>query len=112
MSAPLPVLELQDLDLMVREFSAPGCAARLRRLGFGAPETVPLERLRARVAGALDRRWLAHYERAQQRYGRGVVAVRGRVCSGCFVTLPTSASPAAGETLTVCESCGRILYWG
>ena len=37
--------------------------------------------------------------------------MRERVCLGCFVTLPTSASPGVGESLTLCESCGRILYW-
>lgn len=106
------VLALQDLDLLLDELASPGAPARLRRLGFGPPDTGGLSRQRSRMVSGLDRRWLAHYERARQRYGRAVVAVRGRVCLGCFVTLPTSASPGEGETLTVCESCGRILYWG
>lgn len=112
MSAPAPVLELQDVDLLLRELSAPAAAGRLRRLGFDPPAPERLARQRGRLLEALDRRWVAHYERARERYGRAVVQVRARVCLGCFVTLPTSAAPGAGETLTVCESCGRILYWG
>jgi predicted nucleic acid-binding Zn-ribbon protein len=30
---------------------------------------------------------------------------------GCFITLPTSSTPETHDTLTLCESCGRILYW-
>ena len=110
MSEPAAVLELQDLDLLLEELGADASRRRLARLGF-APAKPPTERERARLLEALDRRWLQHYERAHQRYGRAVVRVRERVCLGCFITLPTSAAPGAGEWLTVCESCGRILCW-
>jgi len=106
-----PVLDLHDLDLMRAELGERGGVERLRRLGF-APEAIAgLERARTRLLESVDRRWLHHYERARQRYGRGVVAVRDRVCLGCFVTLPTSTSPGAGQSTTVCESCGRVLLW-
>jgi len=102
------VLQLHDLDLMLRELE--DGADRLRKLGLAADASVP-ERARARLLARLDRRWISHYERARNRYGRAVARVRDRVCLGCFVTLPTSVTPPPDEQLTVCESCGRILYW-
>ena len=110
MSGPATVLELQDLDLLLDELGSAAMQRRLARLGFAVPAHGP-ERERAQVMESLERRWAQHYERAHQRYGRAVVRVRERVCLGCFITLPTSASPGPGEWLTVCESCGRILCW-
>ncbi len=111
MSVVAALLELHDLDLQLSEARAPAAIARLRKLGFEPSGPAALERARHRLVAAAERRWLQHYERALQRYGRAVVGVRERVCLGCFVTLPTSAAPGDGETLTLCESCGRILYW-
>jgi predicted nucleic acid-binding Zn-ribbon protein len=113
-SAHGPLVLLHDLDLLLREIQDSEARLRLKRLGFAVDHTALLERARARLAGTVDRRWMTLYDRARHRYGRGVVSVRSRVCLGCFVTLPTSAQPRPGEPheLTVCESCGRILYWG
>lgn len=108
MTTAQDVLHLNDLDLMLREFDRNG--PQLRKLGLAA-ESAVAERARDKLLGRLDRRWVSHYERALRRYGRAVARVHERVCLGCFVTLPTSASPSADERLTVCESCGRILYW-
>jgi predicted nucleic acid-binding Zn-ribbon protein len=112
MSGPRTLLSLQDMDLLIQEMNSAEAQARLGRLGLARGEVGPLEKQRARLVAGLDRRWQRHYERAQARYGRGVVGVRERVCQGCRITLPTSAAPGAGEVLTLCESCGRILYWG
>ncbi len=111
MSDPLPLLHLQDLDLLAGELRDPRAVSRLRKLGFEVRSLEPLERERTRRLEAVEKRWLGSYERALKRYGRGVAAVRERVCLGCFITLPTSAAPGAAETVTMCESCGRILYW-
>jgi predicted nucleic acid-binding Zn-ribbon protein len=105
------VLQLHDLDLMAGELRNPKLKARLKKLGYEFGEITPLERLRPKLLAQIDRRWINHYERALKRYGRAVAVVRDRVCLGCFITLPTSASPNADESLTLCESCGRILYW-
>ena len=105
------LLELHDMDLQLAEARDPTTVARLRKLGFEPLEPAALERARPRLLAGAERRWVQHYERALQRYGRGLVGMRERVCLGCFVTLPTSAAPGAGESLTLCESCGRILYW-
>jgi predicted nucleic acid-binding Zn-ribbon protein len=107
------LVHLGDLDLLLCEARDEASRLRLRKLGL---ELVGLERLgaaRDRLAAAIEHRWMVMYERARQRYGRGVVAVRERVCQGCFVTLPTSATsrPGGGETPRLCESCGRVLIW-
>ena len=105
------LLQLHDVGLMLGELRNPRTVARLKKLGFEARSLTPLEKVRAKLLGVIDRRWLNHYERALGRYGRGVAVVRHRVCLGCFITLPTSAAPSGNESLTVCESCGRLLYW-
>lgn len=112
MSEPLAVLDLDELDGLIGELGSPEVVRRLTRLGFVPAGLADLERERGRLTEGLERRWAQHYLRARQRYGRGVVRVRERVCLGCFITLPTSAAPGPGERLTVCEACGRILYWG
>lgn len=105
------ILKLQDIDLFRAELADARNRLRMRKLGFTDPDPAPLDRMRERLIGTLDRRWLNHYQRAQARYGRAVAFVRERVCQGCFITLPTCASPSGEETITVCESCGRLLYW-
>jgi predicted nucleic acid-binding Zn-ribbon protein len=105
------LLQLHDLDLLLSETREDRSLARLRKLGFEIHEPIVLERARGRLLGTIDRRWLNHYERALKRYGRAMAIVRDRVCQGCFITLPTSISPGTNNALTLCESCGRILYW-
>ncbi len=105
------VLELHDLDLLMGEARDPESQARLKRLGLAIEAPRTLELARRRLLDEIEPRWLVLYERAQRRYGRAVAAVRARVCQGCYMALPRSAAPAAGETLSLCESCGRILYW-
>ncbi|OGF15306.1 MAG: hypothetical protein A2W00_06910 [Candidatus Eisenbacteria bacterium RBG_16_71_46] len=111
MSETRHLLQLHDLDLLLEEARDPELTARLRRLGFGPGDVAAIERSRMRLLAQLDARWLGSYGRALQRYGRGLAAVRDRVCLGCYITLPTSASPRTRGTLTLCESCGRVLYW-
>jgi len=105
------LLELQDLDLLLRMLGRDACRTRLRRMGFTFDGPDRLARRRERLAGRIEPRWIHAYERAASRYGRGLVAVRDRVCTGCYITLPTSSTPEFRDTLTLCESCGRILYW-
>jgi hypothetical protein len=105
------ILQLQDLDLLLAELGNSKSPSRLKKLGYPAIEPAVLERARAKLLTGIDRRWMNHYERAAKRFGRAVAVVRERVCQGCFITLPTSASPGTEERLTLCEQCGRILYW-
>lgn len=110
MSAVDHLVRLHDLDLLGELLADPAVVARHTALGFARADAALLERTRARLAAQLDRRWLHVYERAHVRYGRGLAAVRERVCQGCHITLPTAALPAP-EAPTMCESCGRLLCW-
>jgi hypothetical protein len=106
------LLELHDLDQLLEIARDPACRTRLGRLGFTFDGVPVLERERVKLVAAVDRRWVGIYERSLARYGRGMNVVRERVCQGCFVTLPTSASAPVGESgIHLCESCGRLLYW-
>ena len=113
MTALTQLIHLGDLDLLLREARDAESCLRLRKLGFESMSESKLEEARRRLAAAIERRWMVPYERARQRYGRGIAAVRERVCLGCFVTLPTSAAsrPGAGDTPGLCASCGRVLVW-
>ena len=113
MTALARLVHLGDLDLLLREVRDAESCLRLRKLGFELGGESKIEAARKRLAAAIERRWMVPYERARQRYGRGIAAVRERVCLGCFVTLPTSVAsrPGAGETPGLCESCGRVLIW-
>lgn len=106
------VLELHDVDLLLSLVADEENARVLRRAGYTLAGAPALARERGRLAASIDRRWLGWYERSLGRYGRGLTPVNGRVCQGCFVTLPTSTAPPPGEAhLHLCEGCGRLLYW-
>ena len=111
MTAGVELLRLHDLHLLEDELAEPGTTARLRRLGLSLDARPAVTRERDRMLDAIDRRWRYLYERARGRYGRGVCAVKERACQGCHIRLPTSVTNPTGA-LTLCESCGRILYWG
>ncbi len=106
------VLALQDLDQMLALARDPEALARLKRMGFRFEREEVLLADRARLEHEIERRWWLAYERSYSRYGRGLTAVHGKVCQGCFVTLPISAAPPTGEAaLHQCQSCGRLLFW-
>ena len=104
------LVQIHDIDLLLEQVHQPPARERLTALGFESVGDAALQRARARLLAALDRRWVMLYDRALRRYGRALVAVRERVCQGCFITLPISAHPAPGCS-KLCESCGRLLYW-
>jgi predicted nucleic acid-binding Zn-ribbon protein len=106
------ILQIHDMDLLEQELSDAAGRVRLRKIGLALEPSVALAKARQQAIETVDRRWTSLYERAYRRYGRGVCAVRDRVCQGCHITLPTSKTPSVADTLTLCESCSRLLYWG
>jgi hypothetical protein len=105
-------LELHELDQLLAQAADPARSTRWRKMGYTLQAPALLVRERERLAEKLDRRWLSLYERSLGRYGRGLSAVRSRVCLGCRLTLPTSAAPPPGVAqLHLCEGCGRLLLW-
>ena len=111
MSEAKGLLQLHDVDLLDQELADAAGRARLRKMGLAIEPHAALARARQQALEAADRRWTTLYERAYRRYGRGVAAVRDRVCQGCHITLPTSKTPSVAGTITLCESCSRLLYW-
>jgi predicted nucleic acid-binding Zn-ribbon protein len=108
------LVELQDIDVLLREVKDPEMSSQEERLGFQPLENVDtLERARRRLAAQIDGKLLQVYERMSRRFARVVVPVEGMICAGCRMSLPTSALRARnGAPLDIenCENCGRILY--
>src|SRR5262245_38376624 len=104
------LIQIHGIGLRLEGAAQPRAGEGLTGPAFGARGIAAVQRARARRVASLDRRWVTFYERARQRYGRGMAAVRERVCLGCYLTLPTRAQPAPGLPM-ICEGCGRLLYW-
>ena len=106
------LIQLQDIDTLLREARDPEIATHEERLGFALGNVKRLEKTRERVASLLDERILQTYERMSRRLARVVVPVEGRVCQGCRMSLPTSSASRNQSVATIesCENCGRILY--
>jgi len=105
------LIQLQDIDVLLREVRDPEMALHEERLGFPVDNVETLERARRKLAARIDERLLQTYERMSRRFTRVVVPVEGKVCLGCFMGLPTAnrRNPEP-RTIENCENCGRILY--
>ena len=71
---------------------------------------------RAEVAAArepLDELTLRLYDRIAAVSRPTVAAVRGGNCGGCHLKVSGENESAVrkGDTLTICDQCGRIIYW-
>jgi len=54
-----------------------------------------------------------YYLNMQKKFAStGVAILKGQVCQGCFMALPTALLQTIVEEgkTNVCDSCGRILY--
>lgn len=106
------LVQLQDIDLMLREVRDPELAQGEKSLGFVIENVDHLERSRRKIARRIDERLLQTYERMSRRFVRVVVPVERSVCQGCRMSLPTSTASRNTSVLAIenCENCGRILY--
>jgi len=102
------LVALQDLDMMIKE-----SRQEEESLGFKIQNLEKLLEARQQIASQINGKWLRIYERVSKKHGRAIVPVRGGVCLGCFMGLPTShqMSQQPGVEVSLCENCGRILYW-
>jgi len=71
---------------------------------------------RAEVSAArepLDELTLRLYDRIAAVSQPAVAAVRGGNCGGCHLKVSgeNESSVRKGEALTICDQCGRIIYW-
>ena len=103
------LVELQDLDLMIRE----AAVQEEKNLGFRIEDVSRLQEARRNLADALSPELLQSYERLMKRFDRAVVPVHRSTCLGCFMSLPTAQAQTVKrqEGIKECENCGRILYW-
>ena len=104
---------LQDLELMMQEAEDPARKEKEEAMGFPLEGMAKLEKERQKLLKHIPVADLRTYERIRGKFPRAVVRVAGRICLGCFQTLPTSATRGVSEDgpLPLCENCGRILYW-
>jgi predicted nucleic acid-binding Zn-ribbon protein len=100
---------LQDIDVMIREYK------KEQEMGFSTDGMETLEKARTKLASAIDNRMLRLYERLTKRYDRAIVPVVEHRCIGCSMQVPTakrkSGEDRRSNTIVVCESCGRILFF-
>lgn len=89
-------------------------AQDLRARGGGLAERlVALENDRAGIAAKVSAGTLSLYDRLFAKKGdAAVVSLEHEVCSGCHMKAPAQivAHVRAGQTLSQCPNCGRILY--
>jgi len=107
------LVELQDIDVLLKEVKDPEMALQEERLGFQLDHVDTLERTRRKLAAQIDGKLLQVYERMSRRFSRVVVPVEGMTCAGCRMSLPTSSArgrSTASLDIENCENCGRILY--
>lgn len=108
------LVELQDIDVLLREVRDPEIASQEARMGFSLEHVEGLEKARGKVAATIDEKLLQIYERMSRRFARVVVPIEGTVCAGCRMSLPTSSMRGRHAsllgTVEICENCGRILY--
>jgi predicted nucleic acid-binding Zn-ribbon protein len=106
------LVQLQDIDFLLREVKDPEMASQEEKLGFSLDNVETLEKARQRLASRIDGKLLQTYERMSRRFTRVVVPVEGTICAGCRMSLPTSTRAKISPSVDIenCENCGRILY--
>lgn len=108
------LVELQDIDVLLREVKDPEISSQEARMGFLVGHVDGLEKARGKIAATIDEKLLQTYERMSRRFARVVVPIDGTVCAGCRMSLPTSSMRGRHSsllgTVEICENCGRILY--
>jgi predicted nucleic acid-binding Zn-ribbon protein len=107
------LVQIQELDLMIRELSNEKTTSAEKKLGFVIRGVETLRDTREQLAKKVEVILLRKYERVTARYPRAVVPMRDGVCFGCFMRQPAQkAVVGAPETAQVesCQHCGRILF--
>lgn len=106
------LIVLQDLDQMIADATDQEFAKSQEKMGFKMNGLGKLRETRDELAAKINQKFLRTYERVAKRYRQAIVPVKGGVCLGCFVKLPTETACRGQEDfIKTCENCGRILYW-
>ena len=107
------LIQIQDLDLMIRELGNEKTASAEKKMGFEIRGLDTLKSARELLAKQVEGELLRRYERLNGRFPRAIVPMREGVCFGCFVRQPAQRSVADSndpERVESCEHCGRILF--
>ena len=105
------LIELHDLDLLLKELTNPKVKEQYKKMGFKVEDpSVELLKARDNLAKKLKQEYCIAYERIRKRYERALAPVIKGFCYGCFQKLPTQMT-GESDRIYNCPSCGRILYW-
>jgi predicted nucleic acid-binding Zn-ribbon protein len=102
------LIEQQERDLAERRTGIEAdIAGKQQQIG-------ELEEEERRLSEDMDPEVLFKFERIiRNKMGRGIVAIKGGVCTGCHMILPTQFANEVrlGEEIVFCPYCSRILFY-
>jgi predicted nucleic acid-binding Zn-ribbon protein len=102
------LIEQQELELAERRA---GIEAEVAEKSREVEELTGRER---ELSGDMDPEVIFKFERIiRNKMGRGIVAIRGGVCTGCHMILPAQFANEVrmGEEIVFCPYCSRILFY-
>ena len=85
-----------------------------KRMGVIEQEIEAAKKERTELTTDIAQDWLTRYERIFERVpDSAIVPVENGGCGGCHMKLPPSTVHGAKkkDVMTLCNYCGRILYW-
>jgi len=107
------LIQLHDLDMMMRDASEERFVTEEAGLGFPVRNLPSLHKARENLRGQIGEDTISHYDRLFAKFGRAIAPVNNGICYGCFIQLPTQfvQNSKGNEGLGVCPKCRRFLYW-
>ncbi|MDR2783516.1 MAG: C4-type zinc ribbon domain-containing protein [Treponema sp.] len=75
---------------------------------------VELEAQEKEISSGLDEEMIFKFDRIiRHKMGKGIVAIKGGVCTGCYMILPAQFANRVhkGEEILFCPYCSRILFY-
>ena len=107
------LIQLHDLDMMIRDTSEERYANEETDLGFVIRNLSSLRQAREELRAQISPDRLDHYDKLFSKFGRAIAPVNNGICYGCFIQLPTQFVQESKRNLGVgvCPKCRRFLYW-
>jgi predicted nucleic acid-binding Zn-ribbon protein len=101
-------IEQQEAELNERRAQAESDMSEKKHL------VEELRKNEEKITGEMDKELLFKFDRIiRNKKGKGIVPMRGGVCSGCHMILPAQFANDVreGEQIVFCPYCSRILYY-